>query len=279
MGFGLSFGAKKQSSKTKSDITKLETTNQQQSGTQTTTGNTTQNTTGNTTGQSTTQQAGTSNQVGTQTGTTQQKTQQFSDETLGGLEGEVSRLFGASPHGPVGNFDPEAFVSGGLASARATQEDQLDTSIGALYDSVGGSASTNSAVALLTNKLRGDAAANLAGIEGNLNAQANEIQRSNVLAGNTIDATQQGFLTSLLGALKGGVASTTGTEQQNTTNAGTTSQTGATQTAEQTSQQQQQTQALVQALNQILTGTVNTVGHEDSKTKGKSAGGGLSLSI
>lgn len=280
MGFGLSFGKKKQSSTTDSTINKVE------SGTQSGLTGTTQNTSA----QSSTSQQGTqSSQTsgtsatenqGTNTSQQQQTTQNYSDETLGGLESVVQRLLGSGSLGnapQTSDFNKAGFVASGDAAARARAQTGLDESMNGIIDAIGGR--NNSAAVLLQNRAQNDTNAALAGTHAQLTGQAEEIQRQNLLAGNTIAATSNDLVTNLLYVLRGGISSTTGqtaeqsAQKQVTQTAGTenqqTQQSSQTQTAEQMT-------SLVQQLIQSLT---NTNATELTKTKGKSGGGGLSLSL
>lgn len=286
MAFGLSFGSKKKTTDTTSTVDKTDTTNQtqSQSGSQTSTGSS--QSTGSQTGQSTGQQAttniGTSQTTGTTTGQTTQTTSAFSDSTLGAIEKAVGDLFGSvGGKSPISAFDAGSFIDSGVTAAQSDINAGLESNINQLITNTGGTAGTNSMTALLSNRLRNDAAAEVAGVRANLTSQAEEIQRNNALADNTITATDQGFLGQLLGALKGGTVTTTGTESQQTSQNQQTQQEGtgrtSEQNAQQTSQQSTQTQELLSQLTQLLQGTTRTQGTENSTTKEKSGGGGFSL--
>jgi hypothetical protein len=299
-GLGFSFGTNKQTQKSATDITKNTTTDQSQSqvgiqsGTTSTTGS--QSQTGQTasSGTSTTTQAGGTTSTGATSQQQQQTTQLFDDPTLKGISGAVAQLLShiglgtaasAAGAGSLGAFDPAKFVSQGMEAARSSQQGKLDESINGLMDSVGGTANTNSMTALLANRMRGDAAANLAGIDAQLTGQGQEIARSNVLAGNQIDSTQNQFLAQLLDALKGGAATTSGQVAGTQVQSGTTAQTGTTATAESGTSAQQQTSqqdtttTLINLLNTLLHGTENTVGTENTTGTTKKSGGGMSLSL
>lgn len=289
MAFGLSFGSKKQKSSTNSTLTKQEDTTQNKTGTQSTTGTVSneQSASGSSSTQSNqaTSQSTTGQSTGQTSGQSQQQTQSFSDQTLGGLESAVSQLFGSTvgQQTQVGDFNPIDFVSKGLEAARAQAQAPLEDQLNQLVSGIGGNANSNSAVALLSNRLRNDTAANLSGVEANLTAQANDIVRQNLLAGSQIDATNQSFLVNLLSALKGGITASTGTESQQTAQQTQQDTAGTTVGSENTQQQQQstsvETQNLLTAISELLSGSTNTVGTENTTTKGKSSGGGLSLSL
>lgn len=286
MAFGLSFGSKKNTTKSTSNVDKTETTNQTQTGTQSQTGTTNQSSTGTQTGQSqgsqVTTNLGTTSTTGQTTGTTQQTTSAFSDSTLGAIESAVQNLFGTvGSRAPISAFDAGSFVDSGVKAAQADINAGLESNINQLITNTGGTAGTNSMTALLSNRLRNDAASEVAGVRANLTSQAEEIARNNALADNTLTATDQGFLGNLLSALKGGTVTTTGTESQQTSQQQATQQEGtgrtSEQTAQQNSQQSTQTQELLSQLTQLLQGTTNTKGTESTTATNKSSGGGFSL--
>jgi hypothetical protein len=288
MAFGLSFGSKKQKTNQTSTVDKAESTNQQQSGTtsSSSTANslTTGQSSGSTVGQQTTSQTGTNKTTGTQTGQSTQTTSAFSASTLGAIEKAVGDLFGkVGGTTPISAFDKEAFISNTVGKAASDIGAGLESNVNQLITNLGGTAGTNSMGALLTNRLRNDAAAEVAGVRATTTAQAEEIARSNALAGSQIAGQDQGFLGQLLGALKGGVTTTTGTESTQTAQDQQTQNTGTSNTAERTSQQQSQqstqTQQLIEMMSQLLSGTTNTKGTENVKGTGKSGGGGFSIGL
>lgn len=288
MALGFSFGKKKSSSTTNSTINKNEETNQttQAAQNQTTTSNTSQTQTGQT--NTTSQNLSNTNQTtaGTQATTGQESstTQNYSGATLGGLENAVANLLSSSTLGTtqsISDFDADSFVSGGMQAAEARTRTALDESINGVIDAVGGK--NNSAAALLSQRVNNDAIANLAGTRADLTARAEEIRRNNILAGSEVTNTGNQLLVGLLNALKGGTQTTTGQTAQTTT--GTQTTTGSTSESgsqQQNNQQQVNTAATEQVASimaQIIAGLTNTTATENSKTKGKSSGGGLSLSI
>lgn len=288
LSLGLSFGAKKSSSKGTATVDKTETTNQQQTGTNTTSGTTTNNTfgqsTGQTSGQQTSSQTGTASTTGSQTGTTSQTTNTFKDSTLAAIEKAVNELFGKTgTAAPVSMFDKAGFIADTVGSASNSINTDLGANLNQLVTNIGGTQNTNSMSALLSNRLRNDAAAQIAGVKSSATATAEEIARSNALATSQIAGQDQGFLGSLLSALKGGQVTTTGTESTQSQQAQQTQNTGQTnsteQTAQQQSQQQVQTQQLIELVNQLMTGTNNTKGTETTTQKGKSMGGGFSVGM
>lgn len=278
--FGLSFGAKKGSQTTTSNVDKTETQNQTQTGTQkqtgttTNTGTTTTQQSGSTTGQTANQQATTGEQQ------TQQQTTQFSAPVLSALESSTQALLGSIPGTPQKldtGFNAQDFISKGVEAAKSQVTDQLDTSLNSIFDTVGGRDNQNSMATLLATKARSQAGASLAGTEANLEAQANDIQRQNFQANVGAEQSHNQIIDAVLGALKGGSSSTTGATKtaENTAATGTTaqqqSQTG-TQATNNT-----QVQDLMTTIQQILAGTTHTVGTETDKSKTSSMGGGFSL--
>lgn len=291
MGLGLSFGANKSNNKGISTVDKIESIDQSGSsntstqGTTTTTGNTTQ--TGSTTGQQNTSQSGTTSQTGQVAGSSTQTGQLFSGGVLSDLEGAVHGLFGGGAARVDANglpaFNANEFVSNGMAKAANSVNSSLNDSINQLIHTTGGTPASNSAVALLANRARGDAEANLAGVDAQLTNSAQEIARNNLLAQAQVQGGNDSFLASLVNSLKGGVSTTQGTEAQSSSQSGATSQSGQTNSSEQNSQNQTtqstQTQQLVQLLTQLLSGSTHTVGTETTDETSKKAGGGLSLSL
>lgn len=288
MAFGLSFGKKRQKIDQTVNVDRTDFTSQNQSGVTSSSGVTQQNmsgsSSGSTTGQQTSSQTGTNLMTGTTQGTTQQTTSAFSDSTLGGIEAAVANLFKTTGNKtPVSSFDPTAFVRDGVAAMRSEVDSGLDADINGLMHGIGGTSGSNSMAALLAGKLRNEGAAKVAGTRSALTGQAEEIARANALAGSQVAGQDQNFLAQLLGALKGGVTTTTGVESQQTSQNQQTQNTGTTNTAEQTQQQQQQqqtqTQQLIEMMNQLLSGTNRTVGTERTQGTTTSSGGGISLAM
>lgn len=288
MGIGLSFGKKKQKINTTTDVDRTDFTNQSQTGSTNTSGVTQSNTsstaTGSTTGQQSTSQTGTNISTGQSQGTSQQTTSAFSDSTLGAIEAAVGNLFNTTAtKSPVSTFDPVAFVRDGVDSMRADVNSGLDADINSLMHGVGGTTGSNSMAALLGSKLRNEGAAKVAGTRSALTGQAEEIVRSNALAGSQVAGQDQNFLANLLQTLKGGVTTTTGIESQQTSQNQQTQNTGTTNTAEQTQQAQQQQavqiQQLQELINQLTQGTNRTVGTERTQGTTTSSGGGISATF
>lgn len=293
MGFGLSFGAKKQSSTTNSTINKNEVSSQV--GSEST--NSQQSTTGstNTSGTSSTQQnqqttgATTNNTSGTTTQQTTGTQNSFSDATKGGLEDSIASLISgiSGDQATVRNganalsFDGNAYVQDAVRAAQASTDMELSQGINGLIDSLGGTGNTMGA--LLQQQMRNQAAASVAGVRAQAEQTAAGIEQNQV-------ATQAGALgglgslaATIANALKGGNVSTTGTMTgtENQFQSGTSQQgtTGSSTTQEQQNQQTSQVTNLISLVNQLLNTNTATTATENSKTKGKSMGGGMSLSI
>lgn len=292
MLFGLSFGSNKKTTTSNTAVAKDESTSQQQTGTQnqqqtsssTQTG--TSNTSGFTSGQTAT--SGTTAQQTTGQQRTTQTTQSLSDAILGALEASTQNALtaGGTRVGPTAgdlNFDLDTFVNQGMTAARAASQGALEQSSNGLIDNIGGTASGNSMAALLLNRLQGDNAAALAGVNAQLTAQGNQILRENIGAGLAEQAQSQSWAANLLNQLKGAATATTGaaTTSESTTgqqqNIGQQQQ--SQQQAQQTSQQTDTTSALISIINQLMQGNTRMTGTESSVGTEKKSGGGFSLSI
>lgn len=276
MAFGLSFGMNKSKSKSSSTtaIDKTETGSEATNGVKSSSGTTTNTGSSSTQTNQNTNQNTNNNTTGTQQST--QTTTNFSDSVLGGLESAVSQLLGGGNPVLSSNFNKDQFVADGVAAAQNRVDSDLSSSLNSMYDSFGGRDDQNSMATLLANRARGDAAAQVAGVRGQLTGQAEEIARGNYMAN---AGTQQNYLNSVLDALKGGRQSTTGNVATSESQVG--QQTGST-TGSQTQQtQEQQVQQLQELINQLVNSTNHTVGTEktDSKTKGTNIGGGASASF
>lgn len=291
MGFGLSFGSKKTSSKGTATIDKTETGTQ--SGSESTTGSTTtsgsSNTQSGSTGTSSTAQ-NQNQQSNTQSSTTSTTSQNsFSDALAGGIENSISTLLGGigSTQDAVNNsiaklsgFNAGQFVQDSVAAAQSKVQSGLDESLGGLFDAIGGNPGQNSMSALLANRLTGDAAATIAGVRGQAEQTAAQILQQN--AATTADAAGgiAGLAPALIGAFKGGnvTGQQTNLAQEIANLVGAS--TGQTNTAEQSTQNTQTTQVqnMIQAILQNLNTTTNTKGTETQNTKGKESGFGFSLS-
>jgi hypothetical protein len=282
MAFGISFGSKKEKGSSTTNVNKTETTDQTQTGTQTSTGLTQQS------GTSATQTQGATTQTGTTTGSTTgsqtstQQATQFSEPVLSSLESSVQALLGNLPTAPSqmeGSFNHDQFVQGGVDAASARIQGDLESSLNSIFDQFGGRDDSNSMATLLANRGRSDAAASIAGVRSQLEGQAQEIEKNRFLANLQGVGQQEGFLTQVLDALKGGRAATTGAVQTAEQTAGTSNQAGTTTGSETTQTAQTQLQQTIEQLLQQLQGTTTTVGTESTKSKGSSGGFGLGLSI
>jgi hypothetical protein len=284
MAFGLSGGFSKTKSKTTTDVNKTETGTEATTQNKTSTGTTTN--TGSTTGSGTQVGSQTGATTGsttgsqTQTGTTSQFSagamsalEQAAGDLLGGIGGQTDKLTYDS------NFDVGSFVEAGVNGARNRIESDRDTGINSMYDQFGGRDDQNSMVALLANRARGDSEAAIGDVRAKLEAQGRGIARDDFMANLQGNAQNQNYLATVLGALKGGTQTTTGqvltaeqqaaTSQQNTNNATTTNE----------NTQSTQTQQLAELLAGLVNSTSTMVGHEKTKSKGSTIGGGASLSF
>lgn len=302
MAFGLSFGKKTGKTNLTTEVDKTETGTQtgsevtagSRTGTQSTTGTTTNAATGTSSTTGTSTQAQTSTGEQRQTGTTRS----LSENVLGGLESGLTGLL-ANVLDPntgdramvtagidaMGGFDVDSFVQATVRRAMAQQGTQLDEVLGSLFSRVGGTEGNNSASTLLAERVRGDAAANIAGIEAGARATGAGIARDNLSATSGALAQSGGaaLLPALAEVLKGGETTTDiSTLTQELSNLlGQT--TGGTATSESSVQGQQvttnTTEELIQAVLSALQQQSRTVGTENTRgtTSEKGFGFGLSL--
>lgn len=137
------------------------------------------------------------------------------------------------------SFNPDTFVNSIVGSARDAIQRGTTQNVNKIAANTGGSASGNSAAALLASRVANEGATNLAGIEGQARGQAAEISRANealrlegkvqgnqqnlaLLESQTqqmtgIASTVDASLTALLNALKGGETAQDVTNNENTT--------------------------------------------------------------
>lgn len=292
MAFGISFGKKKSSSTTNSTLTK----DTSLEGSQVTSGLQSQSSTqqSNTTGTSTTTQGGTatSNQTtsgtesGRQTGTTStlgaDVQASLSDRVQSILAGGVTDANLANLSNMIAGrsgFDPDTAVSGIMGEARNRGEQTLQEQNSAFASRVGGTAQTNSMAALLAQRGRNDLESSLASTAAQARMAAEQTANANLGAAAGAQGQVADIATQLGSVLKGGTTSVDMTnltsQLQNLIGSQATNQTSTTQTAE---QQQTQMNQLLAQLSQVLTSqNESVVGTENSKTKGKSSGGGFSL--
>lgn len=288
MALGLSFGKKKQTGTQTTNLSQTETGTQtgntQQS--QTTNQQQTQSMTGSTSGTTATTGTMTGSTTGVTTGQTQQtqQTRSFSDPILSQLEGLVGNLMGSSSvtsPANISGFDVDTFVQQGMQAANARTRAGLDEATNGLIDNIGGSG--NSMFSLLQQRLMDDANAGLAGTQADLTARAEEIRRNNLLAGSSIQGSNQQFLGGLLSALRGGVTTATGaTTSQEQQAQQTQQQTAGSETSAQTQQSQSNMQAvetMASVVEQLINSLTNRTGTEEVKSKTKQGGFGIGLSL
>lgn len=297
MAFGISFGSKKQSGTGTSTIDKTTNLSGTQQNQSTQSGQTNTSTTG-TTNTSQNQQGSTLNTqdqtnrgqtTGRQTGTVTSLGQDVQDA----LSERVSAVLGrgitdssldalsAAVGDRVGSFDADSFVSGIVGQARNRGEQTLQEQGSAFGSVAGGTANTNSMVALLAQRGRNDLEANIAGIEAQARAQAEGITNQNLQTAAGVQTGLAGIGEALAGTLKGATSTTDmtsltdeinqligksgGISNQNTTGTQTQNQNTST------------TQFLEELANLITNQTSRETGSEVSTQKGKSGGFGLSL--
>lgn len=289
MPFGLSFGSKKNKVKTDTATNVSESTNQAENSTRSSTGVTSNISSGTQVASgtsSTSQTARDATQVaGTTKGSQTSSSTLFGADVLSGLEGLTSGLLRSVSGGssPSQQFDAESFIRGGVNRAAERQGLALEADLNQLADLTGGTSGGNSMAALLANQLRGDFAANIAGVESDLTAQANQIINSNIETGLAQSGQEQNFLAGLLASLRGGRSEATGVTAEATSQSSAGTSTGAQTTAQQQSQASQQTavqtQQLVEALASLLNSNSTRSGTESVRGTEKSKGGGFSLAI
>lgn len=178
-------------------------------------------TTKNESGSQTANQQVTGNQSQSTAGSQSANRREFSDGFLQLLELTTKDALGSGAAGqsalrdqlteiqnnPI-DFDADAFVKGITDQARSSVNSKLESDVNSTVSATGGSTSGNSAASLLANRLRGDAAANIAGVQQSAAGTAAQIesslqaQRSASIAG--VAGSVNDSLTSLLAALRGG---------------------------------------------------------------------------
>jgi len=294
MPFGLSFGANKTKNSGTSTVDKTEVGSQTGSETTSSTNTGTQtgsSTTSNqATGSSQTSQQQTQTGTTTNTGTTTSQQSSFGDEVAGHIQSSISDILnglGAAKDtigagvGSLSNFDPTTFVEGIVRQAAAAQNNQLASSINGAVDTIGGRPEDNSMTALLSQKMVGDAASNLAGITSQATATAEDILRQNLGAQTGAMSSLNNLAPALIEAFKGGNVSGTQTNlaQQIADMVGGT--TGTTATSESSNQQQESAQTTIQTLaqlvNQLMATNMHTTGTQTENSTSTKMGGGFSL--
>lgn len=152
-----------------------------------------------------------------QTGQQQAVTSRLDDVTKGNLTDQVNALLKSvsTSEGQSDSqlnqlnssplFDSDAFVKGIMTQAKASAQTDMDSNLAKINDNTGAGTDTNSAAALLANRIRGDSVANLAGIGSQATATAAQIldQQQKDRADTLLQLTQSknSVLDSLLGNL------------------------------------------------------------------------------
>lgn len=293
MGFGLSFGKKKQSSSGTStvdkttDLTGTQNTNTTSQGTTSTATSGTQATTTqqNQTGSTAQQQTGTTS--GSTKGVVTTLGQDIQDalsskvkEVLGaGVSGDSLQSLSDAVGGRATSFDGNAFVSAIMGNARNRGEQTLQEQQSAFNSGVGGTAGTNSMAALLASRGRNDLESSLAATEAQARAQAEGITNDNLKTGAGVAQGITSIATALGDTLKGATSTSDTTnlmqEISNLLGSSAQSTTGSENTA--TSQTSKTDQLLQEIANVLTSQQQKEVGTETQKMKGKSGGFGLSL--
>lgn len=295
MAFGLSFGAKKQSSTTNTTLDKDVLTNTAQTqGTQSA-----QTQTGSTSSTGTQSQTGTSLNTGTQSGSTKgQQSQSGTTTTLDqsvstALADRVKQILGGgitdssiadlsnAIAGRTNSFNASQFVADTVTAAKTAGEAELQESNSKYQSAIGGSAATNSMAALLAQRGTNDLNASLAGIRANATAQAEDIANKNLTTAAGVQGQLADIAAGLTGQLKGATTTTDMTTLTDELSKILNTQAGST--AQQTQTSEQQTSQMTQLLNQLQTllgaSSESTNLTSTEKVKGKSSGGGASLAI
>lgn len=298
MILGLSFGKKKQSSTTSGVVAKDEAI----------TGSQQQSTTGLQQSQSSSVSSGTqsssqvsdvtnrTNQMQTDRGsqTTRGTTSTLDAATASGLSSAVQRLLAGGINDAnianlsnmiagVTGFNPETMVAGIVDGARGRGERELQERNAAIQSAVGGTDTTNSMAALLAQQGRNSLERNIAEITAQATGQAEQIRNANLMTGVQAQGGLAEQAAGLGGVLKGAqttVDQATLTDQLSQL-LGTQNQSGVTAGTQVSTQQQETatTQLIQELLSALTSQQTNSIGTENSTTRGKSSGGGLSISL
>lgn len=293
MAFGISFGKKKQSSESTSDITRDTTL----SGAQTTTGSQSTSQAGSTSSSgtsSTTQSGGTTTSqktTGTETGRQTATSTTLAGDVQAALSDRVKSILAGGVTdsalaslsnaiaGRANSFNPDAAVAGIVAGARNRGEQTLQEQNSAFAARAGGTASTNSMAALMAQRGRNDLEASVAGIEGDAMMKAQQVANQNLTSAAGAQGQVADIATQLAGTLKG--ATTTSDASTLTSQIQSLLGDQATKATSSTAESQQQQTAMTQLLSQLSQVLTNqkesVVGTEATKSKGTSGGGGFSL--
>jgi hypothetical protein len=298
MILGLSFGKKKQSSTTSGTVTKDEnvTGSQQQSTTGLQQSQSSSTSTSNQTSSQLTDTTSRTNQSQTDRGSqlTRGTTTTLDAGTTTGLSSAVQRLLAGGINDAniaslsnmiagVTGFNPEAMVSGIVDGARGRGERELQERNAAIQSTVGGTDTTNSMAALLAQQGRNSLERSIAEITAQAVGQAETIRNQNLAAGVGAQGAMAEQAAGLGGILRGAV---TTVDNQTLTDQlsqllGTQNQSGSMTGSQSGTQQQdtQTTQLLQELLNALTTQNTNSIGTENSTTRGRTSGGGLSISL
>lgn len=238
---------------------------------------TTQNGTSSTQQNSATSTTG--NQLQTQTGVTTGTSSRLDSGTLGALTDQIKGLMQASQIGSAidtnrlmevagtpDSFDPQAFVSGIMSQATSSADIGLESGMNANAEESGAGAGSNSAVALLNNKLKNATVANLAGINASATGAAQDIVRNNETAKtgeiasltSGLDQNVQQLLSTLVSSQETQTQVQSG--QTGTTTTGTTTGTTGTTTTDQQTQTGSQSQVATGQQGTDTTSKQNTSG-------------------
>ena len=174
-------------------------------------------------------------------------------------------------------FDKESFVNSAVKQAEGFQATRLDELLGSAFNSIGGTDATNSMAALLSERARNDASANVAGVRVNAQQTAEEIARQNLSVASGVSAqSNSGFLTDLINAIKGGQTQTSQAESGTDSASANTTSTGSTSASESSSgtsaQQSVSLETVASLVNSLLNSQTDTTLKEVVKAKGSSLG-------
>jgi hypothetical protein len=199
------------------------------------------------------------NQVNNQTQNTTGTESRLDAQTRALLQKQVQGLLGSASNGVNSvnrqltdfnktSFDPTAFVNGITQAATSTAMGQQESDINQLEAGTGGTTGTNSAAALLANKIRTNTASQIAGVRSSATAQAQQIvgQRAQTAAG--LSSSLNDSIGGMLQLLEGAGATTTNSSTGRNALTGNTrdSSYGVTDTSNTQQQNQTQTQQQIQ---------------------------------
>lgn len=285
-GVGSLFSGGSDKSSSKSNLTQSSSSSSEQAATAQENTNSTTKANTSATGSSSTTGTGSTTQTGAETSTSTGTTTNYSASVLASLDALLTEQLGngtaqqgsdalsqrleqIKAQAAKPGFDVDGYVSGIAQAASVDQQNTLDSNINSILSRTGTSESGNSMSALLGNKMRGEASANLAGIVSQAQATGSQIKNAEQesltqqISGLSNDLGTS--LANLLAAAKGGSSTQTGTsDTKNTQQQNSTQQ---QQTTEQ--QQQNSTQTTNSTTNQ--SGVTQTTGNEQTTQKGSSS--------